>query len=166
MTTVVETTAGTASSGEDTPSGPRSRSETRNWFRRPGGGVLGSLPVILGLVVVTIIFQASSERFLSPQNIFNLSQQIASTGVVALGIVFVLLIGEIDLSAGSVSGVTSAAMVVLNIRFGWNPVVAILVAVAFGAAIGLTHGLISRNSGCRLSCSHSAASWPGRARSC
>jgi D-xylose transport system permease protein len=142
MTTVVETTAGTASPGEDTPSGPRSRSETRSWFRRLGGGELGSLPVILGLVVVTIIFQASSERFLSPQNIFNLSQQIASTGVIALGIVFVLLIGEIDLSAGSVSGVTSAAMVVLNISFGWNPVVAILVAVAFGAAIGLTHGLI------------------------
>ena len=142
MTTVVETTAATASSGEDTPGGPRSRSETRSWLRRLGGGELGSLPVILGLVVVTMIFQASSERFLSPQNIFNLSQQIASTGVMALGIVFVLLIGEIDLSAGSVSGVTSAAMVVLYIDLGWSPIAAILVAIAFGAAIGLLHGLI------------------------
>ena len=142
MTTVAETAAATASSGVGAPAGPPSRSETRSWFRRLGGGELGSLPVILGLVVVTMIFQASSERFLSPQNIFNLSQQIASTGVMALGIVFVLLIGEIDLSAGSVSGVTSAAMVVLYIDLGWSPIAAILVAIAFGAAIGLLHGLI------------------------
>ena len=75
MTTVAETAAATASSGVGAPAGPPSRSETRSWFRRLGGGELGSLPVILGLVVVTMIFQASSERFLSPQNIFNLSQQ-------------------------------------------------------------------------------------------
>ncbi len=138
---MIETRAATASQSEAASVEPPSRFKIPRWSRRLGGGELGALPVILGLIVVTVIFQASSERFLSPQNIFNLSQQIAPTGVMALGIVFVLLIGEVDLSAGSVSGVTSAAMVVLYINLGWNPVVAILAAIAFGAAIGLLHGL-------------------------
>jgi D-xylose transport system permease protein len=111
-------------------------------LRRFSGGDLGPLPVILGLIVVTIIFQAASDRFLSPQNIFNLSQQIAPVGVMALGIVFVLVIGEIDLSAGSVSGVTSAAMVVLAVTYGVHPLVAVLAAILGGAAIGLMHGLV------------------------
>jgi len=105
-------------------------------------GDLGPIPIILGLVVIAIIFQSANDRFLSPQNLFNLSTQIASTGVIALGIVFVLVIGEIDLSAGAVSGVTSAVMVVLNINHGWNPVLAILVAVVLGCLIGLLHGTI------------------------
>jgi D-xylose transport system permease protein len=142
VTTMIETTVATSSQSEAASGARPPRFEIRRWSRRLGGGELGPLPVILGLIVVTIIFQALSERFLSPQNIFNLSQQIAPTGVMALGVVFVLLIGEVDLSAGSVSGVTSAAMVVLCINFGWNPVVAILAAIAFGAAIGLLHGLI------------------------
>lgn len=102
----------------------------------------GPLPIILGLIVIAIIFQLANDRFLSPQNIFNLSTQIASTGVIALGIVFVLIIGEIDLSAGSVSGVTSAGVVVLSINHGWNPVIAMAVGVIGGLAIGLLQGLI------------------------
>ncbi|GAA4189368.1 ABC transporter permease [Streptosporangium oxazolinicum] len=117
-----------------------------SWFRQPlrrlRTGDFGPLPVILGLVVISLVFQLANDRFFSPQNIFNLSQQIASTGVIALGVVFVLVIGEIDLSAGSVSGVTSAAMVVLNINAGWPPVLAIVLAVVFGAAIGLFHGAV------------------------
>jgi D-xylose transport system permease protein len=121
------------------PAASRNSGFKSRWLN---GGDLGPLPVILGLIVVTIIFQAASDRFLSPQNIFNLSQQIAPIGVMALGIVFVLIIGEIDLSAGSVSGVTSAAMVVLAVNMGWNPVIAMMAAIVFGAAIGLFHGTI------------------------
>jgi D-xylose transport system permease protein len=135
MTTLTRTSA-TASEK------PSALAAARAWLRQLAGGDLGSLPVILGLVVVSIIFQLSSEKFLAPQNIFNLSQQIASTGVMALGIVFVLLIGEIDLSAGSVSGVTSAAMVVLTIHHGWPPALAVVAAIALGGAIGLFHGII------------------------
>ncbi|WP_283137490.1 sugar ABC transporter permease [Rhizohabitans arisaemae] len=105
-------------------------------------GELGPLPVIVGLVLIAILFQLANDRFLSPQNLFNLSLQIASTGVIALGIVFVLMIGEIDLSAGAVSGVTSAGMVVLNIRYGWDPLLAVVLAVVLGAAIGLLHGVV------------------------
>lgn len=105
-------------------------------------GELGPLPVIAGLVLIAALFQVANDRFLSAQNLYNLSLQIASTGVIALGIVFVLMIGEIDLSAGAVSGVTSAAMVVLNIRYGWDPAVSIVVAIIAGAAIGMLHGVI------------------------
>ncbi|MCB1485843.1 MAG: sugar ABC transporter permease [Bauldia sp.] len=127
----------------DNPAEDDAAPRETHWLARLlGGGDLGPLPVILGLVVVTIIFQAASDRFLLPQNIFNLSQQIAPVGVLALGIIFVLIIGEIDLSAGSVSGVTSAAMVVLAVHMGWDPVLAVVAAIAFGAAIGLFHGLI------------------------
>lgn len=117
-----------------------------NWVRervqRLRTGDFGPLPVILGLVVISLVFQIANQRFLSPQNLSNLSLQIASTGVIALGIVFVLIIGEIDLSAGSVSGITSATMVVLSINMGWPPVLAIVLAVVFGAAIGLFHGFV------------------------
>lgn len=105
-------------------------------------GELGPFPVIAGLLLIALLFQVANPRFLSPENLFNLSLQIASTGVIALGIVFVLLIGEIDLSAGAVSGVTAAGMVVLNIRYGWDPVLSILVAIVAGAAIGMLHGTI------------------------
>jgi D-xylose transport system permease protein len=130
-----------AAQGHPAPDEPL-RPATQGWVRHPGGADFGSLPVVLGLIVVAIIFQAASARFLSPQNIFNLSQQVASTGVIALGIVFVLLIGEIDLSAGSVSGLTSATMVVLYSNFGWDPRLAIFCALVLGAAIGLLHGVI------------------------
>ena len=142
MTILTQVTTEAVSPGRNSAGKPPTRGTARDWARRFGGGDLGPLPVILGLIVVTIIFQASSDRFLSPQNIFNLSQQIAPIGVMALGIVFVLIIGEIDLSAGSVSGVTSAAMVVLAIQLGWHPVLAMAAAIALGAAIGLFHGVI------------------------
>lgn len=102
----------------------------------------GPIPIILGLIAIALIFQLANDRFLSPQNIFNLSTQIASTGVIALGIVFVLIIGEIDLSAGAVSGVTSAGMVVLSVNYGWNPVAAIAIGILGGLAIGLLQGMI------------------------
>ena len=124
------------------PAPPAEGSWVRERVQRLRTGDFGPLPVILGLVVISLVFQIANQRFLSPQNLSNLSLQIASTGVIALGIVFVLIIGEIDLSAGSVSGITSASMVVLSINRGWPPVLAIVLAVVFGAAIGLFHGFI------------------------
>ncbi|WP_226080260.1 sugar ABC transporter permease [Mycetocola spongiae] len=124
------------------PLAPPPSSPFQERLQRLRSGDFGPVPVILGLVIIAVVFQLANDRFLSPQNIFNLSMQIASTGVIALGIVFVLVIGEIDLSAGAVSGVTAAAMVVLNIMHGWPPLAAILIAVAFGAGIGLLHGMI------------------------
>ncbi|WP_327086256.1 sugar ABC transporter permease [Nonomuraea sp. NBC_01738] len=108
--------------------------------RRIKGGELGPLPVIIGLIVIWLVFQTLNDRFLSAQNLSNLSVDIVATGLISVGIVFVLLLGEIDLSAGAVSGACAAVLAVLNVNNGWNPVAAIVAAVAVGAAMGLLHG--------------------------
>ncbi|MFI6496971.1 sugar ABC transporter permease [Nonomuraea typhae] len=108
--------------------------------RRVRGGELGPLPVIIGLIVIWIVFQSLNDRFLSPQNLSNLSVDIVATGLISVGIVFVLLLGEIDLSAGAVSGACAAVLAVLSVNQGWNAPAAIAAAVAAGALMGLLHG--------------------------
>ena len=68
--------------------------------------------------------------------------QITATGLISVGVVYVLLLGEIDLSVGAVSGVTSALMAVLNVQHGWNPYLAIAAAVVMGIAIGVLQGTL------------------------
>ncbi|MFJ7125917.1 sugar ABC transporter permease [Streptomyces sp. NPDC098101] len=110
-------------------------------FRRKlRGGELGSLPVVLAVIIIWTVFGSLDSTFLSAQNLSDLSQQIVGTGMIAVGIVFVLLLGEIDLSVGSVSGLCAAVFAVLNVLNGMNEWLALLVAVAGGAAVGLIHG--------------------------
>jgi D-xylose transport system permease protein len=109
--------------------------------RRVSQGELGSLPVIIGLSVIWLIFYLANERFLSAVNLTNLMLQIAAMGTISAGIVLVLLLGEIDLSAGAVSGLSAAVMTILNVKMQWAPVPAILAGLGTGAAIGLFHGL-------------------------
>ena len=126
--------------------------------RRPSpGGLAGALqrllaraspraswaacPSSLGLVAVWIYFQIANSNFLSSGNLTNLMLQIAAMGTISVGIVLVLLLGEIDLSVGSVSGLAAATMAVLNVKSGWPAVPAILAGLAVGAAIGLLQGL-------------------------
>ncbi|MEU8264354.1 sugar ABC transporter permease [Micromonospora sp. NPDC048999] len=99
-------------------------------------------PVVAGLAVIAVVFGSINNHFLSPENLANLALQMAATGTISLGIVMVLLLGEIDLSAGSVSGLCAVTMAVLHVRHGWDPVPAIGVALALGLAIGLLHGLM------------------------
>ncbi|GGY24491.1 sugar ABC transporter permease [Streptomyces djakartensis] len=103
-------------------------------------GERGPLLVIAGLIVIWIVFQALDDKFLSPRNLSNLSVEIVGTGLVAVGIVFVLLIREIDLSVGSVSGLAGAAFAVLNVNQGVPEWLAVIVAVAVGMAVGAFHG--------------------------
>src|SRR6185369_8866753 len=98
--------------------------------------------VVAGLVVIAIVFGSLNEHFLSPENVANLALQMAATGTISLGIVMVLLLGEIDLSAGSVSGLCAVVMAVLHVRNGWNPLAAIGIALALALAVGLVHGLM------------------------
>ncbi|MQS11030.1 sugar ABC transporter permease [Streptomyces kaniharaensis] len=109
--------------------------------RRLSSGELGSLPVVLALIVIWAVFGSLNSTFLSAQNLSNLSQQIVGTGMIAIGVVFVLLLGEIDLSVGSVSGLCAALYAVLNVTHGVNEWVALLVALSGGAAVGLIQGL-------------------------
>ena len=109
-------------------------------WRRITSGDVGSLPVILGLVLIWGVFDFLNPNFLSPRNLTNLTVQIADIGIVSVGIVLVLLLGEIDLSVGSVYGLGSAVMAVLSVQHGWPTPVAILAGVLTGTAIGTFHG--------------------------
>ncbi|MFF4339631.1 sugar ABC transporter permease [Kitasatospora sp. NPDC001540] len=109
--------------------------------RRLTSGELGSAPVVVALIVIWAVFGSLNSSFLSAQNLSNLSQQIVGTGMIALGVVFVLLLGEIDLSVGSVSGLCAAIFAVMNVTHGVNQWVALLSAVAGGALVGLVQGL-------------------------
>ena len=116
----------------------------RRWVENVRGGELGSLPIIIGLVVIAIVFQVQNDRFLTAGNFVNLMVQGAPFALVAMGIVFVLLLGEIDLSVGYVSGVGGVITALLLLPDGSAvPAgVAIAIVLATGVAIGTLHGLI------------------------
>jgi ABC-type xylose transport system permease subunit len=107
--------------------------------RRMRGGDLGSLPVIVGLVVIWTVFQIANPVFLSPDNLVNLTLELCSVGVISLGIVCVLIAGQIDLSVGSVSGLSGAILAVLFVGNGWPAALAVLAAVAAAALIGYVY---------------------------
>ncbi len=106
------------------------------------GGDLGALPVIAGLIVIWGVFQSLNPVFLSSTNLVNLTMQCASIGTIALGIVVVLLLGEIDLSVGSVSGLAAAILAVGFVQAQWPLVVALLCAVGAGTLVGLLYGFL------------------------
>ncbi|MFD9889180.1 sugar ABC transporter permease [Amycolatopsis sp. NPDC059027] len=90
----------------------------RDYFSRLKAGQLGSLPALLGLVVLVILFSALSDFFFTLNNIANLLAQGAGQTIIAMGIVYVLLLGEIDLSAGTASGVAGSVMALHFVRNG------------------------------------------------
>jgi D-xylose transport system permease protein len=90
----------------------------RDYLARVRGGELGSLPALLGLLALVVVFSVLSGDFLTLGNIANLLAQGAGTTVIAMGLVFVLLLGEIDLSAGTASGVTAAVLALHLVRDG------------------------------------------------
>ena len=100
------------------------------------------MPVIIGLVVIWIVFYTQNPRFLSSRNLVELSLDSATIGMISIGVVLVLLLGEIDLSIGSVSGVAGSILAVLLVYQGWPLATAILAAVATGLAIGVFYGLL------------------------
>jgi D-xylose transport system permease protein len=117
----------------------------RRWWSGVRAGDLGSLPIIVGLILIAIIFQSQNDRFLTAGNFVNLIVQMAAITILGMGIVFVLLLGEIDLSIGFVSGVAGVTTALLMIPDGSNEfpaLPAIAVALLAGLAIGTLHGLL------------------------
>ncbi|WP_406472458.1 sugar ABC transporter permease [Streptomyces sp. NBC_01615] len=108
--------------------------------RKVKGGELGSLPVFVGLIIIWTIFQFQNDRFLSADNLSNISYFMSATGMLAIGLVFVLLLGEIDLSVGSVSGLASTLFAVFVVNHGVNPWLALVLAVLTGVGIGALQG--------------------------
>ncbi|SNX64622.1 D-xylose transport system permease protein [Streptomyces sp. TLI_55] len=108
--------------------------------RKVKGGELGSLPVVVGLIVIWTIFQVKNDLFLSADNLSNISYFMAATGMLSIGLVFVLLLGEIDLSVGSVSGLASTIFAVFVVNHGMGQWLALILAIVTGVAIGALHG--------------------------
>lgn len=115
----------------------------REAVRRLAQGELGSLRVLIVLAIVWIVFAIAHDRFLTAVNLTNLALQIAAVGTISIGVVLILLLGEIDLSVGAVSGLSAAVMASLSAKAGWPAVPAILAALATGAAIGLFQGTVT-----------------------
>ncbi|MFI6387575.1 sugar ABC transporter permease [Nonomuraea sp. NPDC050540] len=111
------------------------------------GGDLGVIPVVVGLVVIWTVFQILNPVFLSSRNLVDLAMDSAPVGIMALGIVCVLLVGQIDLSVGSVSGLSGAVLAVLFVDRGLPVVVAVLAAMALGALIGYLYAQLFNRFG-------------------
>ncbi len=116
----------------------------RGYVEKIRGGDVGALPAVLGLVVLCIVFAALRPVFLSEGNFANLLVQGAGVAVIAMGLVFVLLLGEIDLSAGYMAGVAAAVLATM-LAGGWSWPAATAAALVTGAVTGLLLGtLIAR----------------------
>jgi len=129
----IETTPGQGGLGEATGA----------YWERIKGGDLGSLPAVLGSVVLVIVFGIMEpDSFLTEQNFANLLNQGAAIMVLAMGLVFVLLLGEIDLSAGFTAGTGAAILAVTLTEHNWAWPLSVLAALVTGVAIGLAIALL------------------------
>ncbi|WP_313409607.1 ABC transporter permease subunit [Aeromicrobium sp.] len=118
------------------------RAMLTNLNRRLRSGDLGMIPVVVGLGVIWIVFYALNPRFLSSRNLVELSLDSATIGMISVGIVLILLLGEIDLSVGSVSGLSGAVLAVTLVYHDWPLLGSILAALCTGLAIGVFYGLL------------------------
>ena len=150
----------TMEANETTPTKPLlDRSDTRvkhavgvsgaagAFFDRVRSGDLGSLPVVIGVIVIWGVFTALNPIFLSPNNLVNLLFDCSTVGVISLGIVCVLMLGQIDLSVGSISGFASALVGVLWVNQGWPMALAVLFAIVCGCLIGAVYALLFNRFG-------------------
>lgn len=109
---------------------------------RVKSGDIGSLPVIIGLVIILLVFGWLNPVFLSSNNLVNLLFDSSTVGIISLGIVCVLMVGEIDLSVGSMSGLASAILGTLWVNAHWPLGMAVVAAVAAGCVIGAIYALL------------------------
>jgi D-xylose transport system permease protein len=140
---VTATTEQQPAPSEDVPERATLGSAARDYVTRVRGGDVGSLPAIAGFVFLVVLFTIlRPENFATKLNWANLLNQSAAVIFIAMGLVFVLLLGEIDLSAGYTAGVGAGALAVLLTFKGWPWPAAFLAALVVGLAIGLLIGLL------------------------
>lgn len=125
-----------------TDSSPTLKDALGDYWSRIKAGDIGALPAVLGLVVLCGVFGAMSNVFLTSSNFANLLTQAAAVTVIAMGLVFVLLLGEIDLSAGYAAGVCGAVLVILITNHGWAWYLALPVSILVGCALGFSLGTL------------------------
>ncbi|MGV9329206.1 sugar ABC transporter permease [Streptosporangium sandarakinum] len=124
------------------PEAPTISGSVRGYAERVRGGDMGALPAVFGLVVLCTVFSILRPSFLTPGNFANLLTQGAAITVIAMGLVFVLLLGEIDLSAGFASGVCASVLAILLTEQGMPWYVAVVAAILTGVVIGATLGTV------------------------
>jgi D-xylose transport system permease protein len=120
----------------------RERFSVGTALSRLARGELASVRVLLGIAVIWTIFQIANDRFLSAVNLSNLTLQIAAVATISIGVVLVLLLGEIDLSVGAVSGLAASVMAVMTVKNGLAPELAIVLGLLVGTAIGVFNGFM------------------------
>jgi D-xylose transport system permease protein len=113
-----------------------------NYVLRVRGGDMGSLPAVGGLIVLVVFFLIVESGFGSLNNFANMFREGSGTVFIAMGLVFVLLLGEIDLAAGYTAGICASVMARLMDGYGWNWYVTIPAAILTGLLIGLLIGVI------------------------
>lgn len=146
-TTLKKTTAALDRSDERVQHSESLAGVLRAFINRIKTGDLGTLPVVLGLILISTVFTILNPVYLAPNNLVNLLFDCATVGFISLGIVCVLLLGEIDLSVGSMSGLSSAIIGVLWVNLGWPVAGAIAMALAVGALVGLVYALLYNRLG-------------------
>ncbi|WP_312222326.1 sugar ABC transporter permease [Rhizobium rhizoryzae] len=119
----------------------------KTFIGRVRSGDLGMLPVAVGLIVISTVFSILNPIFLAPNNLVNLLFDCATVGIISLGIVCVLILGEIDLSVGSMSGLASAIIGVVWVNSGIPLPLAIGAALVTGAAVGALYALLYNRLG-------------------
>jgi D-xylose transport system permease protein len=124
------------------PPAPTVGSHLQDYLARVGGGDMGSLPAVLGLIVLCAVFTFLRPNFMTEGNFANLFTQGAAVMLIAMGLVFVLLLGEIDLSAGFASGVCAAVLAQIVTLQGFPWYVAVAAALVTGVVIGLVIGFL------------------------
>lgn len=123
------------------------KGQLKAFLDRTRSGDLGVLPVVAGLIVIWAVLQSLNPVFLSSANLVNLAMESSAVGIIALGIVGVLLVAQIDLSVGSVSGLSAAVVAVTVVNLGWPAWLSVLATVALGAVIGWVYGQIFNRFG-------------------
>jgi len=109
-----------------------------NWFKID----VRAYTMIAALLSIWVLFSLLHERFLSATNLSNLFLQMSATAIMAIGMVLVIVAGHIDLSVGSLVGLTGGIAAMLNVWYDWPTIPVILATVAIGAAIGFVQGWI------------------------
>ncbi|RXZ84011.1 sugar ABC transporter permease [Paenibacillaceae bacterium] len=106
------------------------------WFKMD----VRAYAMIGALVVIWILFSLLNDNFITARNLSNLFLQMSVTSVLAIGMVLVIVSGGIDLSVGSIVGLTGGVAAILNVWYDWNTIPVLVVVVALGALIGLIQG--------------------------
>jgi len=144
---VSQTSATTTASPLDGQQGPLPERTgvaafVQSFISKVRSGDIGSLPIVVGLILIWGIIQGLNSSFLSSRNLVNLATQCAADGVIAVGVVLVLLVAQIDLSVGSMSGVASAVLGIGLTSLGWPLPLAIAIAPLIGVAVGAVYAVI------------------------